>query len=101
MAKWPLNQPRSIETSYPPITNGVAPSLLRLDPFSDLSGSIKRLEGGRLENGPLEELTEVAERMGITQPAVSKLEKNASKASVTTLERYAAACGASIKIVMG
>ncbi|EAA8961939.1 hypothetical protein FMF91_22090 [Salmonella enterica] len=51
MAKWPLNQPRSIETSYPPITNGVAPSLLRLDPFSDLSGSIKRLEGGRLENG--------------------------------------------------
>lgn len=111
MAKWPLNQPRSIETSYPPITNGVAPSLLRLDPFPDLSGSIKRLEGGRLENGiyghsrfpsgPLEELTEVAERMGITQPAVSKLEKNASKASVTTLERYAAACGASIKIVMG
>jgi DNA-binding XRE family transcriptional regulator len=45
--------------------------------------------------------TQVAERMGITQPAVSKLEKNASKASITTLERYAAACGASIKIVMG
>ena len=45
--------------------------------------------------------TQVAERMGITQPAVSKLEKNASKASVTTLERYAAARGASIKIVMG
>ena len=45
--------------------------------------------------------TQVAERMGITQPAVSKLEKNASKASVSTLERYAAACGASIKIVMG
>lgn len=45
--------------------------------------------------------TQVAERMGITQPAVSKLEKNASKASVTTLERYAAACGSSIKIVMG
>ena len=44
--------------------------------------------------------TQVAERMGITQPAVSKLEKNASKASVSTLERYAAACGASIKIVM-
>ena len=40
MAKWPLNQPRSIETSYPPITNGVAPALLRFDPFSDLSGSI-------------------------------------------------------------
>ena len=45
--------------------------------------------------------TQVAERMGITQPAVSKLEKNASKASITTLERYAAACGASIKIIMG
>ncbi len=45
--------------------------------------------------------TQVAERMGITQPAVSKLEKNASTASVSTLERYAAACGASIKIVMG
>lgn len=45
--------------------------------------------------------TQVAERMGITQPAVSKLEKNASKASVSTLERYAAACGASIKIVIG
>lgn len=45
--------------------------------------------------------TQVAERMGITQPAVSKLEKNAIKASVSTLERYAAACGASIKIVMG
>ncbi|EMK8419700.1 helix-turn-helix transcriptional regulator [Shigella sonnei] len=45
--------------------------------------------------------TQVAERMGITQPAVSKLEKNASKASITTLERYAAACGASIKITMG
>ena len=45
--------------------------------------------------------TQVAERMGITQPAVSKLERNASKASVSTLERYAAACGASIKIIMG
>lgn len=45
--------------------------------------------------------TQVAERMGITQPAVSKLEKNASKASISTLERYAAACGASIRIVMG
>jgi len=44
--------------------------------------------------------TQVAERMGITQPAVSKLEKNASKASLTTLQRYAAACGVSIKIVV-
>ncbi|KMJ44983.1 hypothetical protein AB204_11610 [Xenorhabdus khoisanae] len=44
--------------------------------------------------------TQVAERMGITQPAVSKLEKNARKASISTLERYAAACGATIRIVM-
>ncbi|MFS1582909.1 MAG: helix-turn-helix domain-containing protein [Candidatus Arsenophonus phytopathogenicus] len=43
--------------------------------------------------------TQVAERMGITQPGVTRLEKNASKASFTTLERYAAACGAQIKIV--
>ncbi|EGX9545908.1 helix-turn-helix transcriptional regulator [Salmonella enterica] len=45
--------------------------------------------------------TQVAERMGITQPAVSKLEKNASKASISTLERYAAACGATLRVVMG
>lgn len=45
--------------------------------------------------------TQVAERMGITQPAVSKLERNASKASVSTIERYAAACGTSIKIIIG
>ncbi|MEN4600749.1 helix-turn-helix transcriptional regulator [Pantoea agglomerans] len=44
---------------------------------------------------------QVAERMGISQPAVSKLEKNAIKASLSTLERYAAACGTSIKISMG
>ncbi|WP_339057956.1 helix-turn-helix transcriptional regulator [Candidatus Regiella endosymbiont of Tuberolachnus salignus] len=42
--------------------------------------------------------TQVAERMGITQPAVSKLEKNAAKASIFTLERYAIACGMSLKI---
>lgn len=45
--------------------------------------------------------TQAAERMGISQPAVSKLENNASRASISTLERYAAACGASIKIVIG
>lgn len=41
---------------------------------------------------------QVAERMGVTPPAIYKLEKNASRASITTLERYAAACGTSIKI---
>lgn len=43
--------------------------------------------------------TQVAERMGISQPAVSRLEKHASKASLVTLERYAAACGSTIKFV--
>jgi len=42
--------------------------------------------------------TQVAQRMGITQPAISKLENNAVKASISTLERYAAACNAHIKV---
>lgn len=43
-------------------------------------------------------LSQVAERMGVTQPAVSKLEKNASRASILTLQRYAHACGAELRI---
>jgi len=42
--------------------------------------------------------TQVAERMGISQPAVSKLERNAARASIATLERYAIACGTHLKI---
>ncbi|CAM4050714.1 helix-turn-helix domain-containing protein [Xenorhabdus thuongxuanensis] len=42
--------------------------------------------------------TQVAERMGISQPAVNRLEKNASKASIHSLERYATACGVTLKI---
>ncbi|MGV6987816.1 helix-turn-helix domain-containing protein [Testudinibacter sp. P80/BLE/0925] len=39
---------------------------------------------------------QVAERMGISQPAVSKLERNASRASVNSLQRYAQACGVNL-----
>lgn len=44
-------------------------------------------------------VSQVAERMGVTQPAVSKLEKNASRASFLTLQRYAQACGAELRVV--
>lgn len=37
-------------------------------------------------------MQDVAIRMGVTQPAVSKIENNARSASIKTLERYAAAC---------
>lgn len=43
-------------------------------------------------------VSQVAERMGVTQPAVSKLEKNASRASFVTLQRYAQACGAELRV---
>lgn len=42
--------------------------------------------------------TQIAERMGVSQPAVSKLERNATRASLATLQRYANACGAELKI---
>lgn len=42
--------------------------------------------------------TEVAARMGISQPAVSKLEKNVLKTSIDTLMRYAAACNAKLDV---
>ncbi len=41
---------------------------------------------------------QVAERMGVTPPAVSKLEKNASRASFLTLQRYAQACGSELRV---
>lgn len=41
---------------------------------------------------------EVAKRMGVTAPMVTRLEKNAAKASIHTLERYATACGARLNI---
>lgn len=37
--------------------------------------------------------TQVAERMGVTPPVISRLENNITKASINTLTRYAQACG--------
>jgi DNA-directed RNA polymerase specialized sigma subunit len=45
--------------------------------------------------------TEIAVRMGVSQPAVSRLERNVSNASLSTLRRYAAACGMRIKLSLG
>lgn len=45
--------------------------------------------------------TEIAARMGVSQPAVSRLERNASSASLSTLQRYATACGMRIKLSLG
>lgn len=44
--------------------------------------------------------SQVAERMGVSQPSISRLEKNVTKASFSTLERYALACGVNLKVVM-
>ena len=45
--------------------------------------------------------TEIAARMGVSQPAVSRLERNVSSASLSTLLRYAAACGMHLKLSLG
>ncbi|WP_219952003.1 helix-turn-helix domain-containing protein [Dickeya zeae] len=45
--------------------------------------------------------TEIAARMGVSQPAVSRLERNVSSASISTLQRYAAACGMRLKLSLG
>ncbi|MCK3667762.1 helix-turn-helix domain-containing protein [Photorhabdus noenieputensis] len=37
--------------------------------------------------------SQVAERMGVTPPTVTKMENNVTKASIETLARYARACG--------
>lgn len=41
---------------------------------------------------------EVASRMGVTPPAISRLERNISKATWLTLRRYAAACGVTLTL---
>ena len=45
--------------------------------------------------------TEIAARMGVSQPAVSRLERNVSSASISTLQRYAAAYGMQLKLSLG
>ncbi|UEM39825.1 helix-turn-helix domain-containing protein [Pectobacterium aquaticum] len=45
--------------------------------------------------------TDIAARMGVSQPAVSRLERNVSSASISTLQRYAAACGMQLKLSLG
>ena len=40
---------------------------------------------------------QVAERMGIKAPTISRIEKNASRMSIQTLIRYARACGVNSK----
>lgn len=42
--------------------------------------------------------SQVAERMGVSQPAVSKLERNANKATLSSLIRYARACGMKLQL---
>ncbi|WP_181955597.1 helix-turn-helix domain-containing protein [Rahnella variigena] len=41
---------------------------------------------------------QVAERMGVKPPTVSRMEKNATKMSYETLIRYARACGVNFKL---
>jgi len=41
---------------------------------------------------------QLAEKLGISQPAISRLEKNAYKASLATLDRYAAACNTTLQL---
>jgi len=42
---------------------------------------------------------QVAERMGIKPPTVSRMEKNATKMSYETLLRYARACGVNFRLL--
>lgn len=54
------------------------------------------LQGWRVEAGLTS--AQVAERMGIKPPTVSRMEKNATKMSYETLIRYARACGVNFKL---
>ncbi|MGC6031503.1 helix-turn-helix domain-containing protein [Enterobacter kobei] len=56
----------------------------------------KTPHGWRVEAGLTS--AEVAERMGIKPPTVSRMEKNATKMSYETLCRYARTCGVNFKL---
>jgi transcriptional regulator with XRE-family HTH domain len=43
---------------------------------------------------------QIAERMGTTQSAVARLESGRAKPSLRTLEKYAAATGSRLKVVL-
>ncbi|EAQ4379789.1 helix-turn-helix transcriptional regulator [Salmonella enterica subsp. enterica serovar Javiana] len=55
----------------------------------------EKLRGFLAEWRKQENLTkvQVAERMGVTPPVISRLENNITRASIDTLTRYAHACG--------
>lgn len=54
------------------------------------------LQDWRIEAGLTS--AQVAERMGVKPPTVSRMEKNATKMSYETLIRYARACGINFKL---
>lgn len=54
------------------------------------------LQSWRIEAGLTS--AQVAERMGVKPPTVSRMEKNATKMSYETLMRYARACGVNFKL---
>ncbi|WP_435951954.1 helix-turn-helix domain-containing protein [Dryocola sp. BD626] len=54
------------------------------------------LQSWRVEAGLTS--AQVAERMGVKPPTVSRMEKNATKMSYETLLRYARACGVNFKL---
>lgn len=73
--------------------------------------AIQAYEEAGEEFALLEQLTEwrenagltraqVAERMGVSAPAISRLERNIERATWTTLRRYAAACGVRLAITV-
>lgn len=77
--------------------------------FLNTPEAIQAYEEAGEEFALLEQLTEwrekagltradVAARMGVSAPAISKLEKNVTRATWQTLKRYAQACGVTLAL---